>query len=89
MRQKINIYFRVLQIKILNFWNTKICGKGLTEKGEAIMEYCKKIIFEDYQPQTMAEFCYEKDLHLEGLSREKRRYTASIAYMELAKYDPR
>lgn len=87
MKKKIRVYFKIFQIKILNFWNTKICGKTLTERGRAMMKYCERVIAEDYQPQTMTEFTYEKNLHLEGLNRDERRFAASIAYMEFAKYE--
>lgn len=89
MKNKFKKFFRNFQIIISLITNKikhKFQGYQMTEKGKLLLEYLSKVILEDYKPQTMADYIYEKAFNPDGLIGEERRNKAGSMFLFLSQF---
>ena len=89
MKNKLKKFLRNFQIiisLIVNKIKHKIQGYQMTEKGKLLLEYLSKVILEDYEPQTMADYTYEKAFNPDGLTGEERYNKAADMFLILSQF---
>ena len=64
----------------------RLQGNKLTEKGKRLLEYLIKVINEDYKPQTMADYMYEKTFNPDNLEGEERQDKAASMFLILSQF---
>lgn len=89
MKNRFKKFFRNFQIiifLIINRIKHKIQGYQITEKGKLLLEYLLKVILKDYEPQTMADYTYEKAFNPNGLTGEERQNKAVNMFLMLSQF---
>lgn len=89
MKNKFKKFFKNFQISvflIINRIKHKIQGYQTTEKGKLLLEYLSKVILEDYKPQTMADYTYEKAFNPDGLIGKERQIKAGDMFLILLQF---
>lgn len=78
----------MLKIIISRFWNVKIMGRSVTEKGRLLCKYLREVILDNKEPTSMMEQTLERHFNPEGLTGKARIARAAAVYIELSKYLP-
>lgn len=89
MKNRFKKFFRNFQLiihLIVNRIKHKIQGYQMTEKGKLLLEYLSKVILKDYEPQTMADYTYEKAFNPDGLTGEERQNKAADMFWILSQF---
>lgn len=68
--------FSFLYHKIIN----RLKGYKRTPQGDRALDYLFKVVYDNYEPQTLTDFTLEKQLELEGLSSEERMNRARLLF---------
>lgn len=68
--------FVFLYHKIAN----KLKGYKRTPQGDRALEYLFKVVHDNYQPQTLTDYTFEKQLGFEGLNSEERMNRARLLF---------
>lgn len=89
MKNRFKNFFKNFQINIfliINKIKHKFQGYQTTEKGKLLLEYLSEVILEDYKPQTMADYTYEKAFNPDDLTGKERQNKAADMFLTLLQF---